>query len=141
MAIFYDRGFAFNIPDEWWFEGGMIGFTPTGQAYAAGEPEPNLGLENRPVLTIPIDEIEAPRRALSHGVFNDGAVTARERVVRILMGFRQGTPLPPVQVCRSSSPGQYHHLYRLYHGAHRFYCSVAAGYSHISAIEIESQLN
>ncbi len=26
--------------------------------------------------------------------------------------------------------------HRLYHGAHRFYCSVAAGYSHVPAIEV-----
>jgi hypothetical protein len=91
-------------------------------------------LERLPVLTVPMDQIEAPRRSLSHGVFNNDYRLAEERVGKILRGFRDGDALPPVEVVRLGDGSAC--TYRLHHGAHRFYRAVAAGYSHIPAVEI-----
>jgi hypothetical protein len=74
---------------------------------------------------------------LSHGLFNDHEElgTARQRVVHILRGFHTGAQIPPVLVDRLGQPSQ--HLYRLRDGAHRFYSSIAAGFSHVPAIVYE----
>jgi len=82
-----------------------------------------------------IAEIAPVRRALSHGVFNNDQETglpARDRVVRILKGFRDRDKLPPVVVQKVSDDAA--QRYRLTQGAHRFYLSIAAGFTHIPAV-------
>lgn len=58
--------------------------------------------------------------------------TARERVTDILRGFRERANLPPVEVIRRSDGV---HPNRLQNGTHRLYCSLAAGFTHIHAID------
>ena len=74
------------------------------------------------------------RRNLSAGVFNDNDVaSARERVVSILRGFQSGSAIPPVEIVEAHA--NYGYRYKLTHGAHRFYCSLAAGYTHVPVVE------
>jgi hypothetical protein len=58
--------------------------------------------------------------------------TARERVLRLLRRFRAGDSIPPVEVV--VCPPGYAYPYKLTHGAHRLYCSLAAGFTHIPAV-------
>jgi hypothetical protein len=59
--------------------------------------------------------------------------TARERVSSILRGFRRGEAFPAVEVVEGKR--KYGHPFKLTYGAHRFYCSLAAGFTHIPAVK------
>ena len=48
-------------------------------------------------------------------------------MISILQAFRNKTYLPPVEVIEKCPDG---YRYRLYYGVHRYYASVAAGFSH-----------
>lgn len=72
MPKFNDRGFLFDVPDEWWIAAGMQHFTPEASSFAAGEPEQDRHLEGLSVLVLDIARIRAPRRSLKYGVFSDG---------------------------------------------------------------------
>jgi hypothetical protein len=78
-----------------------------------------------------IEDVGPVHRALCVGIFNDSSEegSARERVIRILHGFRSGQAIPPVQLVQSEAG--YSHLYKLTHGVRRFYCSLAAGFTHV----------
>ena len=108
----------------------MEDFVPIRASYR-GDPSAFPGRE---IAAVPINEVEPVSRQLSHGVFNDSpeSGTARERVSSILRGFRSDSAIPPVEVVRIQGSGPCR--YRLFHGAHRFYCSVAAGFSHVPAV-------
>jgi hypothetical protein len=72
-------------------------------------------------------------RAPGIGIFNDNdEATAMERVVSILRGFRSGAAIPPVEVVRQPTRADFR--YKLVAGAHRFYCSLAAGFYHVPAL-------
>ncbi len=134
---FMHRDVEYAMDNDWWTEAGMAGFVPTRRSFRAGR-STRRGLQT---FEIPIDEVEPlVRESSSHGVFNDSGAdrpegTARDRVVRILRWFREETPIEPVEVMRipeaSAAP-----RFRLYHGAHRFYCSIAAGFSHVPAVDV-----
>lgn len=110
----------------------MVGFRAETRAFRAGvSPWPELCL-----FEVAVADVQPLRRNGSHGVFNDNLETgsAQERVVRILRGFREGQSIPPIEVARladRSSPN-----FKLSHGAHRFYCAVAVGFSHVPAVEV-----
>lgn len=89
---------------------------------------------------IAVAEVEPLLRQLSRGVFNDSPEfgTARERVVSILTAFREDVPLPPIEMVRAE-PGS-SHRFRLSHGAHRFYCAIAAGFSPVPATDVTDEL-
>ena len=125
-----------DLPNEWWEEAGMVGFVPARAAYRAN-PAP---YPSERVLEVPIDHVEPLERRLSHGIFNDSDIfgTARERVVSILKGFREDSAIPAVHVVRLGLGGPYR--FRLKVGAHRFYCSVAAGFTHVAAIDVTDDL-
>ena len=125
-----------DLPDEWWAEAGMVGFVPARAAYRAN-PAPYT---DERVVAIPIADVEPLERNLSHGIFNDSDIfgTARERVVSILKGFREDSAIPAVHVVRVGPGGPYR--FRLKVGAHRFYCAVAAGFTHVSAIDVTDDL-
>jgi hypothetical protein len=125
-----------DLPDEWWEEAGMAGFLPAREAYRAN-PAP-YPVER--VVAIPIGHVEPLERKLSHGIFNDSNVfgTARERVVSIFKGFREDAAIPPVHVVRLAPGGAYR--FKLRAGAHRFYCAVAAAFTHVSAVDVTDDL-
>ena len=120
----------FELPDEWWQEAGMQTFVAPNRTYITSTHKASI-------LEVPIEDLAPVLRKGSHGVFNDSPEfgSAHERVVCILRGFIEDVPLPPVEVARlaSISPPRY----KLIHGAHRPYCSIAAGYSHIPAVEVD----
>ena len=129
---FRHRGIAYTLSDEWWSEAGMEGFVPAQPSFQAGpSPWPDLA-----VFQVVFEDVEPLIRRGTHGVFNDNVETgsAHDRVVRILRGFREGSAIPPVEVARVTGSGGSH--FKLVHGAHRFYCAVAAGFSHIAAVEV-----
>ena len=78
-------------------------------------------------MSVSVEEVEAVRRQLSYGVFAD-----EETVLKILRGFVGNSAIPPVEIKRQ--PLGSVHPYYLWDGAHRFYCSVAAGFSHVPAV-------
>jgi hypothetical protein len=117
-----------ELDDAWWAEAGMAGFVPLGRTF-----RPDLGAaEGQTVFEARIDEVAPLRRKPGVGIFNNNEeATARERVVRLLKVFRNGAAIPPVElVVDTSFKGC---RYKITHGSHRFYCSLAAGFSHVPA--------
>ena len=121
---FRHRDFEFVVPDDWWTAAEMASFTPTRRSYRPGAAPWGL-----PVFEVAVDDVEPERRDLTHGVFND-----ESRVLRVLRGFRADDAIPPVEVRRRTAGGP--PTFELFDGAHRFYCAVAAGFSHVPAVDI-----
>lgn len=120
------HGIDVELPDDWWAEAGMVGFEPISKSYF---------VEHGSHETIQEVAIEDVGPVLRNPVFRDGSDgegTARERVVRILRDFRLGRHTYPVQVVEGKS--EYRYRYKLTHGAHRFYCSLAAGFTHVPTV-------
>jgi hypothetical protein len=88
------------------------------------------------VLHLAIDVIKPVDPSVSRRVFkNDpNGVTSHGRVLKILRGFVNDDPIPPVWVVRDQAG-----TYALRNGAHRFYCSIAAGFTQIPAIEVSTE--
>ena len=129
---FLHHDFAFWLSDEWWAEAGMQGFVPDSRSYRV-DPQ---AFPVRSVCDLRIDEVAPVPRQLSHGVFNDDAETglgAKDRVSNILRGFLTGGAIPPVEILRLPSDAR--HTYRLTHGAHRFYLSIVAGFTHVPTVD------
>lgn len=123
------------LPDEWWTDAGMQRFRPSRASFRVQSHGCSL-----PIVEISVNDVAPCWRELSHGVFNDHPIegTARERVVRILQAFRDDVALPPVELVRADAGSGYR--FQLHHGAHRFYCAVAAGFSAVPAIDVTDEL-
>ena len=108
----------------------MASWRPTASSYNTDA----SAVAGKPVVLVEITDVEPLDRHLSHGVFNDSAEcgTAHDRVVNVLRGFVHGAPIPPIDFVALESGAV--HKYRLRHGAHRFYCAAAAGFSHVPGI-------
>jgi hypothetical protein len=82
---------------------------------------------------VDVGPVSLVRRSI--GIFRDSpdGIPVRERVLKILRGFRLGEAIPPVAVvaCRSGSL----YKYELTDGTHRFYCSLVAGFTHVPAVK------
>ena len=106
----------------------MAGFVPKSKAYHLDT------LEKREIHEVRIEDVGPVCRNPGTGIFSDSADEgpARERVVRILRGFRLGEAIPPVEIVSDQSGL---HRYKLVNGTHRFYCSLAAGFTHVPAVE------
>jgi hypothetical protein len=131
MKLFH-HDFEFKLDDQWWAEAGMTAFAPEGRSYRVDL----NAFPDRTICEVPITEIEPVRRRLSHGVFNDDPVTglsAKDRVVSILRAFRENAAIPPVELIRLPSSARL--TYKLTHGAHRFYLSIAVRFTHIPAVK------
>jgi hypothetical protein len=129
---FFHHDFRFEVPDQWWAEAGLADSLPSGNSYQADL----TAFPGRNTYLVRIDEVEPVPRQLSHGVFNNDSqagLSARDRVVRIFRGFTTGAAIPPVEVVMLSAGSVY--KYRLTHGAHRFYCALAFGFSEVPAID------
>ena len=110
----------FEIPDDWWREAGMAGFTPAGPSYLSS---------GQAVPIIQLREIEPPFRYPEHP--KDFRGFDRSRLVRLLSGFVTGAAIEPVPL-RVLPETEFSHApfrYRVRDGYHRFYASVAAGYT------------
>lgn len=118
-----------ELNDTWWTEAGMVGFVPSSRTFRA---DPSAA-EGQAIFEAAISEVAPLRRNPGVGIFNDDLeATAQERVVRLLRGFHNGDAIPPVQlVADASFEGC---RYKITHGSHRFYCSLAAGFTYVPAI-------
>jgi hypothetical protein len=125
---FTHHGLQIEMRGEWWTEAGMRGFVPTFTAYRVN----HRLFQN--VREVPIKNVGPVSRNSEVGIFNDTeeAGSARERVVRVLRGFRFDNAIPPVEIVEGQ-PG-YPYRYKLVHGAHRFYCSLAAEFTCVPSI-------
>ncbi|MCZ6625242.1 MAG: ParB/Srx family N-terminal domain-containing protein [Deltaproteobacteria bacterium] len=121
-------GLKFELRDDWWVEAGMVGFDVQDSAY-------KVNLNAFPnVYSVSIKEVGPVHR--EGGVFkddNETGLSAKERVTRILRWFREDVAIEPVEVVKLLPSDPYR--YKLVHGAHRFYCSLAAGFTHVPAVD------
>ena len=117
------------MPDNWWTEAGMSGFVPVFKAYRV-----NHSLFQN-VREVPLEYVGPVSCNARVGIFSDSEEegSARERVLRILRGFRFDDAIPPVEIVEGQAG--YPYRYKLVHGAHRFYCSLAAGFKCVPSIE------
>ena len=126
----YHHDLKIELDDTWWAEAGMEGFVPLTRAYLVDI----KAAKGREPFEIRIDEVKPVRRNPGVGIFNDNdEASARDRVVSILRGFRTGSAIPPVEVVFEPAGSDF--LYKLVAGAHRFYCSLAAGFTHVWAVK------
>ncbi len=117
----YDLKIEFD--DTWWAEAEMDGFVPHNRAYRVDRGATN-GTE---LFEIQIDEVAPVIR-------NPGiAYFVKKRALEILNGFRNDEEIPPVEIAFEPPGSKFR--YRLLDGCHRFYCSLAAGFSHVPAVE------
>jgi hypothetical protein len=116
-----------DLNDEWWAEAGMQWFVPTSPAYRSDRKAVEI-------LIADIGPVGIERQLI--GIFKDNAdvrISAHERVLKILWGFRCGEPIPPVEIIEGDSG--YGYKYKLTHGAHRLYLSIAAGFTHVPTVK------
>jgi hypothetical protein len=114
----------FEIPDEWLLEAWIIGFTPRASAYRSTA---------RAVL-VPLTQIEPAPRLVTHP--KDWHGFERVRLICLLKGFVAGDEIEPVSLCRlpALELGPSPYRYRVAHGVHRYYGSIAAGYEQLPAL-------
>ena len=129
MPRFRHVDFSFCIKDLWWSKAGIAGFRPQAPQYRVD----SSGFDGRQILSVGVGDVRPLycRKISPDGRFFD----TKERVVQVLRGFIENSALPPVEVVKQPAGSDY--LYKLYDGTHRFYCSVAAGFSHVPAVEVE----
>jgi hypothetical protein len=116
-----------DLSDEWWAEAGMQRFVPTSPAYRSDRKAVEVRIAD-------IGPVGLERQLI--GIFKDNGnvrISAHERVLRILWGFRCGEAIPPVEIIEGCA--SYGNRYRLADGVHRLYLSIAAGFTHIPAIK------
>ncbi len=130
MKLYHHDLFVCELDDAWWKEAGMEGFVPKNPAYRVDRNQ----AEGKKILEININEVQCVIRNQGTNIFNDSEEegTAKTRVIRILRGFIADSAIPPVKI--ASEPAGSDYPYRLVHGTHRFYCSVAADFTHVPAI-------
>jgi len=129
MKLFH-HNLEIELNDAWWAEAKMKDFMPKSSAYRVDLD----ATKDRPVFEISIDEVRPVKRNPGVGIFNDSAeASARARVVSILRGFVADEGIPPVEVIPEPSDSAF--SFKLVAGTHRFYCSLAAGFSHVPAVE------
>jgi hypothetical protein len=119
-----------ELPDSWWAEARMADFVPRARAFRPDRCA-ERGVE---IFEVKIEEVAPLQRAPGVGIFNDNKEeTARERVLRILRKFRADAEIRPIRLTKLAPGGVFR--YEIADGSHRFYCSLAAGFSHVPAFE------
>ena len=104
----------FEIPDEWWRSAGMEDFVPRTAYY-------NTDLSACSEILL-VEEVEPPLREKCEFWFRN-----RETVIEVLEKIRSGEKLDPIEVwSREKSNSK---KFKVRDGFHRFYLSIAAGYS------------
>lgn len=108
----------FEIPDDWWYEAGMEGFTPSRVAFRSSAYATPTALRH----------IEPPFRWPEYPL--DWRGFDRARFVAILSGIATDAEIEPVPVLGVPStdfpPAPFR--FRICNGVHRFYASLAAGF-------------
>lgn len=93
----------------------MAGFHSKRSAYRASS------APDWPTIIIPVSEVQPPARNEGIRWFDE------DRMLRVLKGICSDDVLPPIEV--DEPQGHSSHRYRLRDGFHRFYASIAAGFS------------
>lgn len=123
-----------KIPDDWLVEAGLIGFRPDREMYRVdGE-----------ATAIPLAEIMPPQRGPAHML--DACGFGRARMVKVLREIVAGDEIWPVLVDRLPAAdeagipaaGTTPYRYSVSHGYHRFYASIAAGFTHLPCVISEA---
>lgn len=115
---------VFDVPDEWWEATTSATGIPMASHYrAAGDS-----------VVVSIQDVEPPLRDGGKIWFRD-----RDTVVRLLDGMRSGAELPPIQVWSKEKKNSSHHIVR--DGLHRFYLSLAMGFTEIPVVIEDFDLN
>jgi hypothetical protein len=121
---------TFELKDSWLEETGMTSFKPESQYYPFAQRQ-----DGRAVYIIDIADI-APceQRATTIGVFCDkaGELTAKERVVSILQGFRDKRLIEAVEI--KPYKGERAYKYQMHHGSHRLHSAIGVGFTQIPAV-------
>lgn len=111
----------FGIADDWWHFCDMETWSPR-SPYFPYDPEITGS-----VTIVALSEIEPPKRAKGVPMFR------KYKLVPVLLAFQSPEcALPPVELLQLDDRGP--KRYALQNGFHRFYASVAAGYSKIPAV-------
>jgi hypothetical protein len=109
---------AHRIPPDWIIEAGLQDFKPARKGFRCDQEHELVALA----------DIEPPKRNL--GVTLDQNGFGRDRMMKILLGIRDNNSIPPIDIERAD-PGQ--RQFRLRAGFHRYYASVATGFTHVPA--------
>lgn len=112
-----DRPIEFDIPDEWLKAANAREFSPKTRGYLASS---DL---RWPTTLIRLSEIAAPVRNVGVRTLDE------ERTVSILRAITSGQTLPAIEADIPPQASQF--KYRVRDGYHRFYVSVALGFSHL----------
>jgi hypothetical protein len=111
--------FPFRIPADWEDAADMAAFAVEGRHYDVDSDEP--------WLSVRIAEIAPLKRHRGPSGFSEDGFN-EQRMISILQAFRNEMHLPPVELIEKCPDG---YRYQLYNGVHRYYASVAAGFSHL----------
>lgn len=116
------RDREFEIPDGWWAAAGMKDWRPNASHY-----QEETGSDRKlSAVVVPLSDVAAPVR-------DEGLRWFEERRMRsILTGFRDGACLPPIEVFSPSGESDFRFSVR--NGFHRFYASVAVGFTHLPVL-------
>ena len=116
----------FEIPDEWWAQAGMAGFTPSSEAYHS----------TASATLIPLRHIEPPFR--SPECPKDFHGFDRDRLISVLNGIATGAEIEPVPLLKLPTPEltPAPYRFRVCNGFHRFYGSVVAGFGCLPGVII-----
>jgi len=115
----------------------MHEFTRSTPSYSALPPYPqDAGSPQNPpgAPLVAITAIEPLIRHLKDGIPEAPIFASRERLVSILKGIKNNAQIPPICLF-DNADGCYH--YKIHQGVHRFYASIAAGFTHIPALIVE----
>jgi hypothetical protein len=110
----------FEIPDDWWQFCDMESFSPAATFYPYSQRD--VGAH-----TVPIAEVKPPERDAGVIGFH------KNRMAPILLAFtsdRCAVPAVPVRELAAGEP----YRYEVLNGYHRYYASVAAGYTRLPVI-------
>jgi hypothetical protein len=128
----YHHDLLIELDDDWWAEADMARFFATSRAYRAP-----IFYRGKWVHEVSIQEVGPVHRTDNASVFNDSLEegSARERVLRLLRGFRANHTIPPIEVALAKP--EYGYRYKLLNGSQRLYCSLAARFTHIPVVEFD----
>ena len=103
----------FEVPDDWWTSAGMANFVPSSDYYTTKQ-------SSCPEI-VAVEEVEPPFRGNRQIWFRN-----RQSVIEVLAKMRTGEELDPIEVWSREKTRT--EKYRVKHGFHRFYLSIAIGY-------------
>jgi hypothetical protein len=127
-------GYHFDIPDDWLDEVGVRDVRLDRRTYPVGKAEPGVRRVALDELDLALDTVLT---TLEHRPkFDTPGPFDRERMIPILIGLRDGVPLPPVWVWPIEPPKD-GCRFQLFQGHHRYHACVALDLTHIPALVME----